>query len=90
MIHLSFSCVPIMCFIYLDLSSRYPYMLTMGGYAMTFPFCMKTTSKGLSHRQSYMEEKAKAGTDSAKINLRAVSYKCEYLSCFDCITHSNL
>ena len=57
---------------------------------MTFPFCMKTTSKGLLHRQPYMEEKATAGTDSAKINLRAVSYRCEYLSCSNCNTHSNL
>jgi len=74
--------------------STYPYMLTMGGYAMTFPFCMKTTSKGLSHRESCMEEKAKAGTDSAKINLRAVSYKLDNTplvkgcQCYTCQKHT--
>lgn len=53
---------------------RYPFMLTKGGYAMTFPLDMENASRSLDS-ESTAGELAKSGQDSAKINLRSVAYK---------------
>jgi queuine tRNA-ribosyltransferase subunit QTRTD1 len=70
--------------------SIYPYMLTKGGYAMTFSLNMENVSRS----ESMAGELAKSGQDSAKINLRSVAYKLDNTplvsgcKCYTCLRHS--
>ena len=54
---------------------RYPFTLTKAGYAMTFPLYMESAPSSLE-KQPAVEELAESGSDSAKINLRSVAYRC--------------
>lgn len=73
--------------------SIYPFMLTKGGYAMTFPLDMENASRSLDS-ESTAGELAKSGQDSAKINLRSVAYKLDNAplvtgcKCYTCQKHS--
>lgn len=71
--------------------STYPYLLTMGGYAMTFPLIMEDklfVSKASSVELSNM------GANCAKINLRATIYRndaspiMQCCSCYTCQKHT--
>lgn len=71
--------------------STYPYLLTMGGYAMTFPLNME--DKLFVSKASYVEL-SNMGADSAKINLRATIYRndaspiMQSCSCYTCQKHT--
>lgn len=71
--------------------STYPYLLTMGGYAMTFPFNME--DKLFVNKASNVEV-SNIGADSVKINLRATIYRndaspiMQSCSCYTCKKHT--
>jgi len=71
--------------------STYPYLLTMGGYAMTFPLNME--DKLFVSKESNVEL-SDIGDDSAKINLRATIYRndaspiMQSCSCYTCQKHT--
>lgn len=52
----------------------YPHMLTMGGFAMTFPLCMEEKN-GYTSSNTCHDERADTGADSAKINLFSVTHR---------------
>eukprot|EP01018_Ginkgo_biloba_P023408 Gb_17205 [translate_table: standard] len=71
--------------------STYPYLLTMGGYAMTFPLNMEET---VVVKRTSPVELSDIGADFAKINLRAIIYRndtspiMESCSCYTCRKHT--
>ncbi|CAM6105967.1 unnamed protein product [Calypogeia fissa] len=73
--------------------STYPHMLTMGGFAMTFPFCMEEKN-GYTRSDTSYEERADAGADSAKINLFSVTHRNDVspivkgCKCYACRKHT--
>lgn len=73
--------------------SIYPFMLTKGGFAMTFPLDMENSLKSFDSEQT-AEELARSGSDSAKINLRSVAYRLDKAplvigcQCYTCRKHT--
>ncbi|GLJ17165.1 hypothetical protein SUGI_0297210 [Cryptomeria japonica] len=69
--------------------STYPYLLTIGGYAMTFPLNMDNNVIKASHM-----ELSDMGADLSKINLRATMYRndtsplMESCTCYTCQRHT--
>jgi queuine tRNA-ribosyltransferase subunit QTRTD1 len=55
--------------------STYPHMLTMGGYAMTFPATLEDILGGFANKNLAVEEWSKSGSDSTKICLQSVSFR---------------
>lgn len=72
---------------------RYPFMLTKGGYAMTFPLNMENSPGNLDTQPS-ASELAYIGSDSAKMNLRSVAYRLDKsplvvgCKCYTCQRHT--
>ncbi|KAG0602409.1 hypothetical protein M758_10G012500 [Ceratodon purpureus] len=73
--------------------SIYPFMLTKGGYAMTFPLNMENSQRSFDSEPTG-EELARSGGDSAKINLRSVAYRLDNAplvigcKCYTCRKHT--
>lgn len=73
--------------------SIYPFMLTKGGYAMTFPLNMENSPGNLDTQPS-ASELAYIGSDSAKMNLRSVAYRLDKsplvvgCKCYTCQRHT--
>jgi len=74
--------------------STYPHMLTMGGYAMTFPVTMEDILGDFANKNLAVEEWSKSDSDSAKICLRSVSFRLDEsplvdgCKCYTCRKHS--